>query len=259
MKQLCTGQMSKITLLLFLISNTLIADEIKLNKLQSIASHNTYKSQYKIEKFITNNKVYNLEFDLHKRNFLLTRLSNDWHVYHHIFDNNSSYSSFREVLTDLKAFKNKNPSHQLITVFLDTDGFDGNNSISLFNSLLIEYIGKSLFTPKDVTKGCQDRDLVTSIKNCGWPSQSSLIGKFMFVLTSGNLKEYSKSNKQLAFLSSKPSEKLQSSVIYNVSYTNKKTTLPTNFLQRVYFVNTKEKIQVCKNNPHINFIAIDFK
>ena len=75
----------------------------------------------------------NLEFDLHKRNFLLTRLSNDWHVYHHIFDNNSSYSSFREVLTDLKAFKNKNPSHQLITVFLDTDGFDGNNKTIIIN------------------------------------------------------------------------------------------------------------------------------
>jgi len=248
--------------LLLLISISAYAQDMPYNKAKFKTSHNSYAGKISIIDLITTHKVQAIEFDLHKKGWIKGAPNGDWFVFHHLLDRKSQIKHFSSAIDILAKFNKENLNHDVLTVFLDMDGFNKDHSIKMFNKLLTEKLGNAIFSPNDLKSECNNSNfLEESVQRCGWPYLSELKGKIIFVIATGDLKEYvERSDALIAFVASKPNKRIQDSVFMNSSFSDDEESLQTlkdeGQVLRFYHLNEKE-IPKAKELG-VNFIAIDF-
>jgi hypothetical protein len=134
--------------------------------------------------------IRSLELDIHHSNHLASwpALSNDWYVYHTaLLDQGSSCQPFSKCLSILREFDQRNPQHDVITLFIDLkDPFlqGTSQSAEAFDALIAATLPK-VFTPQSLSVHCHEaQTLQASVgPSCPWPLLSELRGSFVVVLT----------------------------------------------------------------------------
>lgn len=238
------------------------AQDIPYNKANFKTSHNSYAGETPIIELITTHNFQAIEFDLHKKGWIKGAPSGDWFVFHHLLDRKSQVKHFSSALDILAKYNKENLNHNVLTVFLDMDGFNKDHSIKMFNQLLREKLGKAIFGPNDLKSKCNNSPLMKkAVQRCGWPYLSDLKGKIIFVIATGDLEEYVNSTEtQVAFVASKPNKIIRDSVFMNSSFSDDEEWLQTikdeGRVLRFYHLDEKE-IPKAKELG-VNFIAIDF-
>jgi hypothetical protein len=90
-------------------------------------------------------------------------------------------------LRNLKLWHDHNPNHAPLVVKVEMkNGFDGRAGFGVprFDTLLATTIGAgNIFSPADLKGGHADLD--TAVQASGWPSRSSLTGKFVVIVENG--------------------------------------------------------------------------
>lgn len=236
----------KLFVFVLIITNWVLAQDIPYNKVQFKTSHNSYATDVSIIDLITVHNFQAIELDLHTSKLFNPTIAKDWYIYHHTLDLKSNINTFSEALRKLSKYSRSNKGHDVITVFLDTDRFDKSHSINDFNMLLSKNFSHKLFTPKRIKSK--------------WPKLEHLKDKFIFVLTSGDLKKYITSKNQLAFVASKPNRIIEGSIFMNSKFTDNKEWIKDqknqNKVLRFYHLDKKEIPKA--RELGVNFIAIDF-
>ncbi len=190
-------------------------DSIKLNDVQYLASHNSYKkkgsnighffvglgSNFDEAKAMNyHNKtltdqlfsgIRSFEFDVRLRNdtFMLTHVP--------LVDNSSVAPQLAYALEEIKLFSTYHPNHFPIIILMEIKDdwmmLDpalrtiGSSELNTLNELVKNTMGHHLFSPIDVI--IDQLSLKASIEMHGWPSIQSLLGKVMFVLHAGSFVE----------------------------------------------------------------------
>jgi len=187
-------------------------ESIKLNHIQMLASHNSYKGMSSsIGRFFVglgdsfdearalkyayrnlteqlNRGVRSMEFDVRKRksSFVLTHVP--------LVDNSSVAPDFAMALEELSLYSDHNPDHLPIIILMEIkedwmildhalQTMDQDVLIEL-NALIKTKVGDHLFSPSDMIE--DGLTLKDTIQTMGWPSVKSLRGKIMFVLHPNN-------------------------------------------------------------------------
>lgn len=189
-----------------------ITDDLKLNDIQYLASHNSYKKKglslghffvglgsskeeaqamnYE-NKQITeqlNEGIRSFEFDVRKRNdsFMLTHVP--------LVDNSSVAPNFRLALEEIKLFSDYHPNHLPIIVLLEIKddwmmldpSLDDIGPSDLFelDQLISDTLGDDLITPSSLRE--ETLSLQASIQLHGWPRLYDTLGKVMVVIHAGS-------------------------------------------------------------------------
>jgi len=202
------------------VSDTLFYDfelleTIKLNDIQYLASHNSYKKKGSnlghffvglgsnfnearamnyANQTLTNqlsSGIRSFEFDVRLRNdtFMLTHVP--------LVDNSSVAPLLDLALDEINLYSTYNPNHFPIIILMEIKDdwmmLDpslrtiGREELIALNLLIEETFGQNLVRPSDMING--DLSLKSSIEDNGWPSVQSLLGKVMFVLHAGSIVE----------------------------------------------------------------------
>jgi len=191
------------------------ANDLRLNEIQLLATHNSYKKYGSaIAKFLVgvvesfeeaesmkygfndltdqlNHGVRSFELDLRYR-------SGDFEVTHvPLVDNSSTVPKFDLALEEIRLWSDHNPGHIPIIVLLELKGdwmildpalsdFTGAELIEL-DDLIKEEFGDQLFTPADMI-GSHD-SLRQAVTKDGWPLLNDLLGQVIFFLHPGQYTE----------------------------------------------------------------------
>lgn len=187
-------------------------ETIKLNDIQMLASHNSYKKkgsdlghlfvglgdsfdearamQYGYQKLTRQLElgIRSFEFDLRlrKTNFMLTHVP--------LVDNSSVAPRFDLALEELNLYSEHHPDHLPIIILMEIkddwmildhalNEIDDEALLKL-DTLIKDKLGDKLFQPNNMLQ--EDETLYETILNTGWPSVASLRGKFIFVLHPGS-------------------------------------------------------------------------
>jgi hypothetical protein len=188
-------------------------DQIKLNEIKMLATHNSYKKTavplgrlfvslgtgsseegralkygYQSISDQLHLGVRSMEFDLRlrKTEFQLTHVP--------LVDNSSVAPNFSLALEEISLFSDNNPNHVPIIILMEIKDdwmildhalqkMDKEDLIDLDN-LLKDKLGNKLYQPKDLIEN--DKTLKETIQTTGWPSINSLLGKVIFVLHPGS-------------------------------------------------------------------------
>lgn len=190
-------------------------ESIKLNDIQMLASHNSYKGMstalgrffvglgdsfdearalryaYKNITDQLNLGVRSMEFDVRKRksSFVLTHVP--------LVDNSSVAPDFAMALEEIALYSEYNPNHLPIIILMEIKEdwmvldhalqvIDSDVLIEL-NELIENKLGDYLFSPSDMIE--EGLSLKETIQTTGWPSVKSLLGKVIFVLHPHNQNE----------------------------------------------------------------------
>lgn len=185
---------------------------IKLNDIQMLASHNSYKkkavplgrlfvglgdsfaeARALNYEYLSLTKqlelgIRSMEFDLRLRKdqFMLTHVP--------LVDNSSVAPLFDQALQEIKLYSDHNPNHLPIIILLEIKDdwmildhalqkIDSNHLIKL-NNLLRLRLDDHLFEPHMMMES--GISLKETVQTTGWPSLSELLGKIIFVLHPGS-------------------------------------------------------------------------
>jgi len=185
---------------------------IKLNEIQMLATHNSYKKTGSdIGKFFVGlgdsfeearalkygyknltdqfeAGVRSMEFDLRlrKTQFVLTHVP--------LVDNSSVAPDFAQALEEIYLYSSNNPNHIPIIILMEIkdDWMILDHALQVIepedlenlNILLTEKLKDQLYTPKMMME--TGKTLKETVQTTGWPSVNSLLGKVIFVLHPGN-------------------------------------------------------------------------
>jgi len=185
---------------------------IKLNEIQILATHNSYKKtgsdigrffvglgdsfdEARALKYGYKNLtdqfeagVRSMEFDLRlrKTQFVLTHVP--------LVDNSSVAPDFSQALEEIYLFSSNNPNHIPIIILMEIkdDWMILDHALQVIESkhlenlnvLLNEKLRDQLFTPKMMME--TGKSLKETVQTTGWPSVNALLGKVIFVLHPGN-------------------------------------------------------------------------
>ena len=185
---------------------------IKLNQIQMLATHNSYKKTgsdigrffvglgdsfdearalkygYKNLTDQFESGVRSMEFDLRlrKTQFVLTHVP--------LVDNSSVAPDFAQALDEINLFSSNNPNHIPIIILMEIKDdwmildhalqVIESNDLENLNQLLVDRLGERLYTPNDMME--TGKTLKETVQTTGWPSVHSLLGKVIFVLHPGN-------------------------------------------------------------------------
>lgn len=185
---------------------------IKLNDVQILASHNSYKKKgsalgklfiglgdsfeeanalkYGYENFTNqlNTGMRSMEIDvrLRKTSFVLTHVP--------LVDNSSVAPDFAMGLEEIKLFSDHNPNHFPIIILMEIKDdwmvLDhalqniGPEQLESLDKLLIEKLGETLYMPNEMLE--TGKTLQETVTSTGWPSVQSLLGKVVFILHPGS-------------------------------------------------------------------------
>ncbi|PKK97156.1 MAG: hypothetical protein CVV58_02680 [Tenericutes bacterium HGW-Tenericutes-3] len=188
---------------------------IKLNDIQMLASHNSYKKKgsalgklfiglgsskaeaqalnygYKNLTDQLENGIRSMEIDLRMRKtqFMLTHIP--------LVDNGSVAPVFSLALEEIAMFSDNNPNHLPIIILMEIkdDWMILDHALQKIeqeqledlNILLDDKLGNRLFTPNDMLE--DGKTLNETVQTTGWPSISTLLGKIIFILHPGNFVE----------------------------------------------------------------------
>jgi hypothetical protein len=185
---------------------------IKLNDIQILASHNSYKKKgsalgkffiglgdsfeeanalkygYRnlTDQFDSGIRSMEIDLRLRKTSFMLTHVP--------LVDNSSVAPDFSMALEEIKLFSDNNPNHIPIIMLMEIKDdwmiLDhalqqiGSEQLETLNHLLMDKLGDTLFKPSEMLE--TDKSIMETITTTGWPSVQSLLGKVIFVLHPGS-------------------------------------------------------------------------
>ena len=194
------------------VNFSLTDTSIKLNEIQMLATHNSYKKtgsdigrffvglgdsfeEARALKYGYKNLtdqfeagVRSMEFDLRlrKTQFVLTHVP--------LVDNSSVAPDFSQSLEEIALFSSNHPNHIPIIILMEIkdDWMILDHALQVIESedlenlnlLLVDKLGDQLFTPQMMME--TGKTLKETIQTTGWPTVNSLLGKVIFVLHPGN-------------------------------------------------------------------------
>jgi len=192
-----------------------LTEDVKLNEIQMLASHNSYKKRgvplgklfiglgdsfeeadalkYGYQDLTSQFAlgIRSMEFDLRlrKTSFMLTHVP--------LVDNSSVAPDFGKALEEMKLYSINNPNHLPIIILMEIkdDWMILDHALQVMDTTDLEKLddlirlklGNTLFTPSQMKN--ENMTLRETIENDGWPSVSSLLGKIIFVLHPGSFTE----------------------------------------------------------------------
>lgn len=278
-----------------LISLTLISksQNLQYNDNFSIACHNCYEPRFAnaIEEVFPFTKTIEIDIWDTRKWFGIggwKAMTKDWYVRHIATDKgniNCCGGSFRDCLTRIKVWSDRNPNHEPITIFIDkkenwSEDDETRKPGDLDNLLLSIFQKEKIFTPNDFLSN--QKNLKAAASSNSWPLLDSLKGKIIFVITNGTeitsrnpLNEYlsSQQNNATCFVAPKivsedeilqprgfAIENIDRIVFYNLQFANYKLSPKIHSLgclTRVY--GSPETIEIYNQliNEKVNFIAMD--
>jgi len=163
--------------------------QIRYNQVRQKSSHNSFQRDEGVYDQFLYWRVRSLEFDLHNDKGLSQNLTGNWYIYHTaVVDEDTTVDKLSDLMTILQGIQRAVPDHEITTILLDLkDDWDDTHTPEQLDTLLIDALGTNhILRPRDVATS---NDLQGGIARSGWPHLSSLRGKFVFVLTGGNLSE----------------------------------------------------------------------
>ncbi|MCR3906867.1 MAG: Ca2+-dependent phosphoinositide-specific phospholipase C [Tenericutes bacterium] len=187
-------------------------ESIKLNEIQILATHNSYKKagtalgrlfvglgdsfdEARALKYGYNNLTTQFESGIRSMEFDV-RLRKDSFVLTHVplVDNSSVAPNFELALEEIDLFSTNHPNHIPIIILMEIKNdwmiLDHalqnieSEELEKLNSLLIDKLGNRLYQPNEMLES--GKTLRETIQTTGWPSVSSLLGKIIFVLHPGD-------------------------------------------------------------------------
>jgi len=183
-------------LLLLLTGTQLFSQNVPYNKNYQIACHNCYDPQNaaNIEDVFPFTTAIEIDiWDNFQGSGVLSagnKMNNDWYVKHDPLqkgNQNCCGGSFGDCLKRVKTWNDKNPTHNVVTIFIDKkeNWSDANESRKAqdLDQLIASIFPKELiFGPANLI-GDKENLKEASISN--WPAADALKGKFIFVITDG--------------------------------------------------------------------------
>ena len=180
----------------------------KLNEIQMLASHNSYKlkgsklGKFFIRLFKNKKEADQLEYEyltltnqlnLGIRSFELDiryRKNNFETIHVPLVDNASNALNFQLALDEINLFSSRNTNHLPIIVILEIkDDFNfldfnlkkiDNNKLKQLNNIILNTFTNNLIKPKDIIQN--NLSINESVNKYGWPNINNLLGKVMFVI-----------------------------------------------------------------------------
>jgi hypothetical protein len=160
--------------------------DLLYNQVRAKASHNSYQRKEGLSDQFAYWRIRSLELDLHNSNNAggWPALPYDWYVYHSSSDSQSSVRTFSEALQLLAGFHAAVPEHEVCTIALDLkDSFDASHTPAGLDALINAALPGCVYTPAQFLG--DHSDLQQSAHQ--WPRLEDLRGKFVFIMTTGNL------------------------------------------------------------------------
>ena len=161
---------------------------IRYNQVRQKSSHNSFQREEGIYDQMLYWRLRSLEFDIHNDKGTSPNLTGNWYIYHTaVVDESTTVDKLSDLMTILQGFDRAVPDHEITTIFLDLkDSFDSTHTPEQLDNLLVSSLGAGkILRPSAVASS---NDLQAGVA-AGWPHLSSLRGKFVFVLTGGDLAE----------------------------------------------------------------------
>jgi|GEM_PF-3793559 len=182
---------------------------IRYNEVQQLSSHNSYdKNRIKPDIEIqADSGIRSFEFDIHAKHTRLFHKSypaGEWGVYHitDLLSGGDYGSSLTECLNKVKAWHDRHPEHEVITIWLQLVGGwnkNGHSPMDLDSNINRCLSFRNIFTPAMFlhTTGSLQQAAAS-----GWPVLDSMKGKFVIVLTGNNpaCSAYLKSSQPTCFV-----------------------------------------------------------
>lgn len=166
--------------------NTTPYDAIAYNQVRAKASHNSYQRSEGLSDQFAYWRIRSLELDLHNsnNNGNWPALPNNWYVYHSSADSQSTVRTLSVALELLAGFHAAVPDHEVCTVAMDIkDSFDATHTPEQLDSLINAALPGCVYSPSLLL------GLNVNLQQCAnnWPLLKDMRGKFVFILTTGNI------------------------------------------------------------------------
>jgi len=168
----------------------------KYNKSYAIACHNCYDPKYAANIEDVFPFTTNIEIDIWD-NFqgsgaihFGNKMNGDWYVKHDPIQKGNSNccgGSLGDCLKRIKKWSDKNPAHDVVTIFIDkkenwSDPDETRKPADLDQLILSIFPKESIFGPANLI---EDKDNLKDASASNWPDLDALKGKFIFVITDG--------------------------------------------------------------------------
>lgn len=197
-------------------SNTTLSNEVKINELRYLATHNSYKKELSPTSFFCfnyaipfagasngataynygfeslteqlNNGIRSFELDISRR------LNGELQCMHNtLLDSNSNAIDFETAFEELKLWSDNNPKHLPIMILIEAKAglwiFDTKDAtaddIANLGKTAKGVFGDKLYTPNDMLKDGSALDFKDMTENNKYPSVNSMRGKILFMLHPG--------------------------------------------------------------------------
>ena len=165
---------------------------LRYNMVRQKSSHNSYRRDEAHFDQLVYHRIRSLEFDLHVRK-TGARVPGDWFVYHDFLERDTTCHMLSDCLAEMAAFDNGQPGHEVVTLWIDLkDAFEDEHRPADLDALLATALPPgSVFRPADLMQACPQaqsfKEAVTGA--CAWPTLEALRGRFIVVLTGGDVSD----------------------------------------------------------------------
>lgn len=150
------------------------AYSVTYNEIRQKSAHNTFERDEQYADVLLHHHIRSVEFDIHNAKEI-----GQWNIYHEHLNDPTSVRQLTDGVKLLQQFHDLNPNHEVVTVFVDIkNALNSNHTSAQFDEIISTL---PLWTPVE-TMG-KYSSLSEGILKNGWPSLSSLRGKFIFVIT----------------------------------------------------------------------------
>lgn len=258
----------------------LVSAEVRYNDAQFTSSHNSYSNQLSIREQLDEMSSRSLELDIYQNKYWFDTIKDNWYVFHfRIFDTRTHCNTLSDCLLDLKSYHQQNPNHEVITLWVDLkDTWTKHHSPAQFDKVLLSNLPPdSVFSPQSLLGTCpsiqslqRSPSLKSVIKDCGWPDLLSLRGKFLIVLTTGQvtpesrLYQYKQIEERMAFVAGGISDRSQitryDQIVFNLSSDSlhlAQEIQRQQYISRTYLLNDEETFAEARK-LEINHLATDY-
>lgn len=156
------------------------------------SSHNSFQRSEALIDQLAYHRIRSLELDLHVGKTGSATVPGDWFVYHtDIIDDDTSCRMLSSCLDDVGALVPAVPEHEVVTLWLDLkDDWGADHAPAELDAMLFAHFGDSLWGPAELLAACPGAtDLADAATDpaCGWPELSAMRGRFVVMLTGGDL------------------------------------------------------------------------
>ena len=164
----------------------------RYNEVRQKSAHNSFQRQEALLDQLIYHRVRSIEFDVHVgKGSSWPAVYRDWYVYHTTLDPGTTCHRLSDCLQELRSFHLMNPEHEVVTVLIDLkDGWTSGHQPADLDARITTHIPSSwILEPSDLTAACASSSTLQGsvTGSCDWPYLSSLQGKFIFVLTGGDV------------------------------------------------------------------------